>query len=138
MPPMLPGTDPLGSLARAMAAAHSRAPHSNSMSRHCAGILNAMGSKLFRPICCWPQEPMSQCKLLIVIDQFEELLTQTDPLNAPSSLRRSNPALGGPVQVLATLRPEFLDPLRKDADLSKLALRIPRDSPAGMPTRCAR
>ena len=44
------------------------------------------------------------------------------------------PALGGPVQVLATLRPEFLDALAKDPDLSKLALRIhqvrPLDSDA--------
>src|SRR6185312_11304846 len=34
------------------------------------------------------------------------------------------PALGGPVQVLATLRPEFLEPRFKDPDLSKLALRM--------------
>src|SRR6476661_6062949 len=38
------------------------------------------------------------------------------------------------VQVLATLRPEFLDPLAKDPDLSKLARRIyeirPLDSDA--------
>ena len=49
-------------------------------------------------------------------------------------MRRCEPALGGPVQVLATLRPEFLDPLTKDPDLSQLARRIheirPLDSDA--------
>ena len=58
---------------------------------------------------------------MIVIDQFEELLTQTEPAERAEFVAMLEPALGGPVQVLATLRPEFLDPLSKDADLSKLA-----------------
>ena len=52
----------------------------------------------------------SRCKLLIVIDQFEELLTQTERrLTVPSFVEALARAVGGPIQVLATLRPEFLD-----------------------------
>ena len=66
----------------------------------------------------------SQCKLLIVIDQFEELLTQTEPRDRAEFVETIEPTLGGPVQALATMRPEFLDPASKDADLSKLPPRI--------------
>ena len=65
-----------------------------------------------------------QCKLLIVIDQFEELLTQTEPRERAEFVETIEPTLGGPVQALATMRPEFLDPASKDADLSKLPPRI--------------
>jgi WD40 repeat protein len=65
----------------------------------------------------------SECKLLIVIDQLEELLTQSEREDRSRFVATLEPALGGPVQVLATLRPEFRDQWSKDADLSKLPLR---------------
>jgi WD40 repeat protein len=65
----------------------------------------------------------SDCKLLIVIDQLEELLTQTEPGDRGRFVAMLEPALGGPVQVLATLRPEFRDQWSKDPDLSTLSLR---------------
>ena len=66
----------------------------------------------------------SQCKLLIVIDQFEELLTQAATEERDKFVAALEPALGGPVQVVATMRPEFLDAAIKDAALSKVELRI--------------
>ena len=51
----------------------------------------------------------SQCKLLVVIDQFEELVTQTERTERAEFASALACAVGGPIQVLATLRPEFLD-----------------------------
>ena len=39
------------------------------------------------------------------------------------------PAIGGPVQILATLRPEFLDQVSKDTDTRKLPLRLRQITP---------
>jgi WD40 repeat protein len=61
-------------------------------------------------------------RLLVVIDQLEELLIQTpaDKRAAFAALLRA--ALGGPVDVVATLRPEFLDQLLVDPDLATLPM----------------
>ena len=130
---MLPGTDPLGNLVRAMAAM-IREQHIGFDVTSLRRDLDHVGLKAISTDLLLAAAADDQCKLLIVIDQLEELLTQTDQQNAPRSLRRSTPALGGPVQVLATLRPEFLDPLSADADLSKMARRYnevrPLDSDA--------
>ena len=122
MPPIVPGTDPVGNLARAMAAAirerqipfdvrSLRTDLRDGLSAVATDLLIAAGAD-------------NQCKLLVVVDQFEELLTQTGPAARAEFVDTLRPALGGSVQMLATLRPEFLDPLAKDPDLSKLALRI--------------
>ena len=49
----------------------------------------------------------SRCKLVIVIDQFEELLTQTSTADRARFVEALAPTLGGPIQALATLRPDF-------------------------------
>ena len=66
----------------------------------------------------------SHCKLLVVIDQFEELLTQTEPAERSKFVAALAPALGGPIQVLATMRSEYVDALGKDPDLMNLGTRI--------------
>jgi hypothetical protein len=48
---------------------------------------------------------------LLLVDQFEELLTQTRPEERARFVELLQEALAGPVQVVATLRPEFLDQL---------------------------
>lgn len=123
VPPMLPGTDPIGSLTRAMAAL-TRERHIAFDVTSLRTDLNRDGLKAISTDLLLAAEAGSNCKLLIVIDQFEELLTQTEPAERAEFVATLEPALGGPVQVLATLRPEFLDPLSKDVDLSKLARRI--------------
>jgi hypothetical protein len=59
-------------------------------------------------------------RLLIVVDQFEELLTQTSSGERARFAELLGPALSGPVQVVATLRPEFVDQLLLDAELRAL------------------
>src|SRR3954454_3975908 len=61
--------------------------------------------------------------LLLVVDQFEELLTQTAPEERARFAALLHDALAGPVQVLATLRPEFLDPLLVSPELAALPTR---------------
>ena len=123
IPPILPGTDPLGSLARAMAAlTRERRINFNATSLRkdlCRDGLRTVATDLLLAA-----GTDSQCKLLIVIDQFEELLTQTEPDERAEFVATLEPALGGPIQVLATLRPEFLDAASKDAALSEVALRV--------------
>ena len=61
--------------------------------------------------------------LLMVVDQFEELLTQTGTEERTRFVQLLQCGLAGPMQVVATLRPEFLDQLLSSPDL------------AGLPTR---
>jgi hypothetical protein len=62
-------------------------------------------------------------RLLLVVDQFEELLTQSGPGKRARLSQLLRPALGGPLQVVATLRPEFFDQLLGDTELAVLPAR---------------
>jgi WD40 repeat protein len=61
--------------------------------------------------------------LLLVVDQLEELLTQTGPEERVRFAELLQGALDGPVQVVATLRPEFFDRLLASPELSALPTR---------------
>lgn len=62
----------------------------------------------------------SRRRLLIVVDQLEELLTQTTPTERRRFVELLKPALARPVHLVATLRPEFLDQLLRSSDLAAL------------------
>ncbi|MFI9388489.1 TIR domain-containing protein [Kutzneria sp. NPDC052558] len=62
-------------------------------------------------------------RLLVVIDQLEELLTQTPDNKVVDFAAVLRAALRGPIDIVATLRPEFLNQLLLNPDL------------AGLPTR---
>ena len=62
-------------------------------------------------------------RLLVVIDQFEELLTHTPAGERSRFVELLRPALGGPVHVVATLRPDFLDQLLLAPELAALPTR---------------
>ncbi|MGB6161570.1 MAG: TIR domain-containing protein [Pseudonocardiaceae bacterium] len=114
LPPILPGTDPVAALARELAAAardsgldwtidhvhHQLAEH--GLVRLADELLLAARAR----------------RLLVVVDQFEELLTQTSSGERARFAELLRPALSGPVQVVATLRPEFVDQLLVDAELA--------------------
>ena len=59
-----------------------------------------------------------------MVDQFEELLTHTPPVERVRFARLLQPALTGPVRVVATLRPEFLAPLLLDPRLAAFPTRL--------------
>src|SRR3954471_21036457 len=64
------------------------------------------------------------CRRAGVVDQFEELFTQAAPAERARFTALLGPALAGPVQVVATLRPEFLDQLLADPDLAGLPTHV--------------
>jgi TIR domain/AAA ATPase domain len=121
--PIVPGTDPLGALLRAIAAEVGK--------RHIPFDVSSLRDNVIRDgLTAVATDVLiaagaeSQCKLLIVVDQFEELITQSPAAHRTAFAEALGPALGGPVQLLATLRPEFLDAVAKDPDLSQLRRRI--------------
>jgi WD40 repeat protein len=123
VPPIVPGSDPMGNLVRAIASL-VRERHIDFGVASLRANLQHSGLKAVATDLLVAAQADSQCKLLIVVDQFEELLTQTEPRDRAAFVETIEPALGGPVQALATMRPEFLDPASKDVDLSKLPPRI--------------
>lgn len=63
----------------------------------------------------------SRRRLLVVVDQFEEVFAQTASTERARFAELLRPALAGPVQVVATLRPEFLDQLLLDPRTGRVA-----------------
>ena len=123
VPPIVPGSDPMGNLVRAIASL-VRARHIDFDLASLRTNLRQSGLKAVATDLLVAAQADNQCKLLIVIDQFEELLTQTELRDRAEFVETIQPTLGGPVQALATMRPEFLDPASKDAHLSMLPARI--------------
>ncbi|MGH3824220.1 MAG: toll/interleukin-1 receptor domain-containing protein [Pseudonocardiaceae bacterium] len=119
LPPILPGTDPMAALVRQLAAAAQQVglvwTVADIQHRLDHGGLAGLADELLLAA--------RARRLLVVVDQFEELLTQTSPGQRTRFAQLLHPALGGPVQVVATLRPEFLDQLLADADLAVLPTR---------------
>jgi hypothetical protein len=67
---------------------------------------------------------VARARRLLVVDQFEELLTQSAPEVRSRFAQLLYPALGGSVQLVATLRSEFLDQLLVDAGLVVLPTHV--------------
>ena len=112
VPAILPGTEPVAALTRELAAA----------ARQLSGVGWSTADVRRRLDDGWPgragRRPAAGRRpdragrhLLLVVDQFEELLTQAAPAERARFAELLAPALAGPVQVVATLRPEFLDQL---------------------------
>ncbi|MGH3905952.1 MAG: TIR domain-containing protein [Pseudonocardiaceae bacterium] len=114
LPPIVPGADPVAALARELAAASRRisldwtVEHVHQRLDATRGLVGLVDELLLAD----PDGP--QRRLLVVVDQFEELLTQTAPTERARLAELLHPALTGPVQVVGTLRPEFLDQLLAD------------------------
>ncbi len=121
--PMLPGADPLGALARVLAGSARRIGLDWTMEyvhhRFENSGLTGLADELLLADPSGPQQ-----HLLVVVDQFEELLTQTAPAERDRFVTLVRSALTGPVQVLGTLRPEFLDQLLGDPGLANLSTTI--------------
>ncbi|MFE9578041.1 TIR domain-containing protein [Nocardia sp. NPDC006044] len=126
--PIVPGTDPVGALARSLATARARAgldrdPPFQRDRLTGNGFRDAANELLFA------EQAGADRKLLLVIDQFEEMLRRTPARERAEFVEVLLPAIGGPVQVLATLRPEFLEPLGADPALSRIPTRTHRVLP---------
>jgi TIR domain/AAA ATPase domain len=117
--PFSPGSDPVAALSRELANATRSTPSQiRQRISQDDGLVLAVDDFL-RVGRLSPRR-----RLLIVIDQFEEILTRS---SAPSRAQLADllrPAVIGPVQVVATIRSEFLDPLLADPDLAALPVQI--------------
>ncbi|MFD2092630.1 nSTAND1 domain-containing NTPase [Blastococcus deserti] len=122
LPPVLPGPAPVAALARELAAAAVPLglPWTATEVRRALddGDLTALADDLLLAV-----PGHRSRRLLLVVDQFEELLTQTPAVERTRFARLLRSALTGAMQVVGTLRPEFLDPLLSSPEL------------AGLPTR---
>ncbi len=117
--PMLPGADPVAALTRELTAAAGQLGLDWTVAqvRH---QLDDTGLTGLADELLLATPGLRRRRLLVVVDQFEELLTQTPPGHRAHFAQLLHPALSGPVQVVATLRPEFFDPLLIDTDLAVL------------------
>ena len=113
VPTVVPGTDPVPELARALAAVavgvglgwsadevRGRLEASVDGLRRVADDLLAASSG------------MHQRRLVVMIDQAEELFTRTTPTALERFMRLLRGGLSAPVQVVVVMRSEFLDDLR--------------------------
>lgn len=119
LPPMLPGTDPVGALARELAAGLKAvgSPASVADVRH---RLERDGLAAMADEVLHAAPGPRRHRLLLVVDQFEELLSQSAARDRARFAELLRPAAGRPVQVVATIRPEFLDQLLRSPELAGL------------------
>ncbi|MGH3832200.1 MAG: TIR domain-containing protein [Pseudonocardiaceae bacterium] len=130
LPPILPGADPVMALARELAGAAREIGLDWTVEqvRHRLdeGNLTALADEL---LLAAPGGPLR--RLLIVVDQCEELLTQTGPEDRARFAELLRSALTGPVRVVGTLRSEFHDQLLGDPALASLPRTIYSLPPLG-------
>ena len=119
VPSLVPGSDPLAELARALASTANRLGMGWSASE-VRGRLEADTDGLRRVVddLLVSGTGTYQRRLLVSIDQAEELFTRTTPAARQRFAQLLRDAVAGPVRVVAAMRSEFLDDLR---DLSALA-----------------
>jgi TIR domain/WD domain, G-beta repeat len=130
LPPILPGADPVRALARELAAAARRIGLNWTVEQVQQRLndneLTGLADEL---LVADPDGP--QRRLLVVVDQFEELLTQAAAPQRDRFVEAVRSALRGPVQVVGTLRPEFLDQLLGESQLATLSRSIYPLGPLG-------
>jgi hypothetical protein len=127
--PLLPGVDPVAGLSRELAAVARtlgldwRVAEVSRRLQLDGGLVELADELMLAAPFLRPR------RLLLVIDQLEELLTQTPAGERSRFVELLRPALGGPVHVVATLRPDFLDQLLLAPELAALPTRTYTLSP---------
>ncbi|NGY57369.1 toll/interleukin-1 receptor domain-containing protein [Lentzea sp. NEAU-D13] len=112
MPPWLPGNDPLDALSRAVRKTAERVGHDWSLQE-------ARDRLVLDGLHGVAQELVDEDRrLLITIDQAEELFTRADEKDRQVLANLLREGLGDRVRVIATLRSEFLDDLRTLPELA--------------------
>ena len=119
LPPIVPGADPVAALVRGLTMAareidlHWTVDHVYHQ-LHEAGLTRLAAELLLAA------PGGSQRRLLVVVDQFEELLTQTAPTERARFVELLRPTLTSPIQLVGTLSPEFLDQMLGNPELAAL------------------
>jgi hypothetical protein len=119
VPAVLPGARPVDTVGVELAAAGVRLGLGWSVAQVAARLDERSGlADLAQDLLVAASMRSRRQRLLLVLDQFEEVLTQADPVQQ-TRLGQVLTATG-PVTVVLTLRPEFLTPLLRHADLAFL------------------
>ncbi len=118
VPAMVPGVYPVSALARELA----RAAEGLQLDWTASSVRDRLNQDDGLAVLCDDLlgAPGRRC-VLIVVDQFEELLTMASAQARGHFARLLRPALGRRVQVVGTLRPEFLGQLLATPELTDLA-----------------
>ena len=122
VPPVVPGTDPFMELARVLAVV-SQQLGLNWLASDVRGRLEADSDGLQRVANdLLAASAAAHRRLLVPIDQAEELFTRTTPAVMRQLAQSLRGAVGRSVQVVASLRSEFLDDLRDLPDLARVPI----------------
>jgi WD40 repeat protein len=122
VPPVVPGTDPFTELARVLAVV-SQQLGLNWLASDVRGRLDADSDGLHRVANdLLAASAAAHRRLLVPIDQAEELFTRTTPAVMRQLARSLRGAVGRSVQIVASLRSEFLDDLRDLPDLARVPI----------------
>ena len=119
--PLKPGADPMAALVRELTAALHGVGRDVGLAQ-VRDWLDRDGLATVADELLLAAPGPRRTRLLVVIDQLEEMLTQTTAQERSRFARLLQPAVRGPVQVVATLRPEFWDPLLLCPELTELEL----------------
>jgi hypothetical protein len=119
LPPLVPGVDPVEALVMAMVvAARQAGVHWTAEDLRTTIDGEGLTHRAHDLLLAGAGPPGRH--LLVVVDQFEELLTLTPAAQRERFAALLTPALAGPVRLVATLRPEFLGPVLADPVLAQL------------------
>jgi energy-coupling factor transporter ATP-binding protein EcfA2 len=119
--PVLPGNDPVAALTRELTAGLCAVGRDVTISE-VRTRLDQDGLSAVVDDLLVAAPGSNRRRLLVVIDQFEELLTQSPNSERSRFLQLLRPALRGSLQVVATLRPEYLDQLLLNPELAGLGV----------------
>ena len=123
LPAVTPGRAPVAALVRQLVAAgrsiNQPWTHADIRSRVNDGELGLIIDEL---LVSTPERPASQ--LLIIIDQYEELLTQADQSERRRFVKLEQSVLEGPARIVGTLRSGSLEQLLTASDLAKVPHRV--------------
>jgi WD40 repeat protein len=120
LPPIIPGTDVVDALMKEIVPAARSvglAPAKVRARIEAGELAQAADDMLFTAA-------DQRRRLLVVVDQFEELLTRGDEATRARFAELMGPALSRSVQLVVTLRPEYLGTLLDSPELAALPKRV--------------
>ena len=122
--PLVPGTDPVAALTRELAAGARQVDLDWTVAQVRERLEDGRLGELADELLLAAPGSGRRRRLLVVVDQFEELFTQTAPTARARFAELLRPALDNPIQVVVTLRPEFLAQLLASPELANLPTRV--------------
>jgi WD40 repeat protein len=118
--PFLPGADPVTALGRELAATARQVDLDWALPQIRERLRDGRLGELADELLLAASDRNRRRRLLVVVDQFEELLTHAAPAARAQFADLLRPTLDNPIQVVATLRPEFLAHVLASPELAGL------------------